>query len=46
MGTWDYVLVIGTIFVFVFTIVMDVLLMREWIQKRREKQRPPERSDT
>jgi hypothetical protein len=39
-------LAIGGILVFIFTIVMDVLLVREWIQKRRDKQKPPENSDT
>jgi hypothetical protein len=46
MDTLDYVLAIGGILVFIFTIVMDVLLVREWIQKRRDKQKPPENSDT
>jgi hypothetical protein len=46
MDTLDYVLLIGGILVFIFTIVMDVLLVREWIQKRRDKQKPPENSDT
>ncbi len=38
MGVWDYILIIGSIFVFVFAIVMDVLLVREWLQKRRDRQ--------
>jgi hypothetical protein len=38
MGMWDYILVIGSVFVFVFAIVMDVLLVREWLQKRRDRQ--------
>lgn len=38
MGIWDYILVIGSVFVFVFAIVMDVLLVREWLQKRRDRQ--------
>ena len=46
MDTLDYVLAIGGVLVFIFTIVMDVLLVREWIQKRRDKQKPPESSDT
>jgi hypothetical protein len=46
MDTLDYVLLIGGILVFIFTIVMDVLLVREWIQKRTDKQKPPQRSDT
>jgi hypothetical protein len=45
MGTWDYVLAIGAVFVFIFTIVMDVLLVREWIKKRRDKQEPHEPSE-
>ncbi len=46
MGTWDYILIIGTVFVFVFSIVMDVLLFREWLQKRRDRQKnagPPKK---
>ena len=46
MDTLDYVLLIGGILVFIFTIAMDVLLVREWIQKRRDKQKPPHSSDT
>ena len=46
MDTLDYVLLIGGILVFIFTIVMDVLLVREWMQKRKGKQKPPESSDT
>jgi hypothetical protein len=42
MDTWDYILAIGAVFVFIFTIVMDVLLVREWIKKRRDKQEPHE----
>ena len=45
MDTLDYVLLIGGILVFIFTIVMDVLLVREWIQKRRGKQKPPDSTD-
>jgi hypothetical protein len=45
MDTLDYVLAIGGVLVFIFTIVMDVLLVREWIQKRRDKQKPPESPD-
>ncbi len=45
MDTLDYVLAVGGVLVFIFTIVMDVLLVREWIQKRRDKQEPPEPSD-
>ncbi len=45
MDSWDYVLIIGGVLVLIFTIVMDVLLIREWIKKRREKQEPPEHSD-
>ena len=45
MDTLDYVLLIGGILVFIFTIVMDVLLVREWIRRRRDKQKPPEPSD-
>ncbi len=45
MDTLDYVLLIGGVLVFIFTIVMDVLLVREWMQKRRDKQEPPEPSD-
>ena len=37
MGFWDYVFIIGTVFVFVFVIVMDVFLLREWLQKRRDR---------
>jgi len=37
MDTWDYVLTVGSVFVLIFTIVMDVLLVREWIKKRRDK---------
>lgn len=39
MGVWDYVFIIGSIFVFVFVAVMDVLLLREWLQKRRDRQK-------
>ncbi len=39
MGVWDYVFIIGSIFVFVFVFVMDVLLLREWLQKRRDRQK-------
>ncbi|MDM7999504.1 MAG: hypothetical protein QUS33_05750 [Dehalococcoidia bacterium] len=46
MDTLDYVLFIGGIFVFIFTIVMDVLLVREWIQKRKAKEKPPGSSQT
>lgn len=46
MDTLDYVLFIGSIFVFIFTVVMDILLVREWIQKRRTKQKPPETPET
>jgi hypothetical protein len=42
MNTWDYVLAIGAVLVFIFTIVMDVLLVREWIKKRRDEQEPHE----
>ncbi len=42
MDTLDYVLAIGGVLVFIFTIVMDVLLVREWIKKRRDKQEPHE----
>jgi hypothetical protein len=45
MDILDYILIIGSVFVLVFTIVMDVLLVREWISKRRDKQEPPEPSD-
>jgi hypothetical protein len=45
MDILDYILIIGSVFVLVFTIVMDVLLVREWIRKRRDKQDPPEPSD-
>jgi len=45
MDTWDYILIIGSVFVLIFTIVMDVLLVREWMRKRRDKQEPPEPSD-
>ena len=46
MGVWDYVFIIGSIFVFVFVAVMDVLLLREWLQKRRDRQKnagPPKK---
>jgi hypothetical protein len=46
MDTLDYVLLVGGILVFIFTIVMDVLLVREWIQKRRSQQKPPDNADT
>lgn len=39
MGMWDYIFIIGSIFVFVFVAVMDVLLLREWLQKRRDRQK-------
>jgi hypothetical protein len=45
MDILDYILIIGGVFVLVFTIVMDILLVREWIRKRRDKQEPPEPSD-
>jgi hypothetical protein len=45
MDTLDYILLIGGILVFIFTIVMDVLLIREWMQKRRDRQKPPEPPD-
>jgi hypothetical protein len=45
MDILDYILIIGGVFVLVFTIVMDILLVREWIRKRRDKQKPPEPSD-
>ena len=45
MDILDYILIIGGVFVLVFTIVMDVLLVREWNSKRRDKQEPPEPSD-
>jgi hypothetical protein len=45
MDILDYIMIIGGVFVLVFTIVMDVLLVREWISKRRDKQEPPEPSD-
>ena len=45
MDVLDYILIIGSVFVLIFTIVMDVLLAREWISKRRDKQEPPEPSD-
>jgi hypothetical protein len=45
MDILDYILIIGGVFVLAFTIVMDVLLVREWISKRRDKQEPPEPSD-
>ena len=45
MDILDYILIIGGVFVLVFTIVMDVLLVREWIRKRRDGQDPPEPSD-
>jgi len=45
MDTWDYVLTVGSVFVLIFTIVMDVLLVREWIKKRRDKLEPPNPSD-
>lgn len=41
-GTFDYVLFVGGILVFIFTIVMDVLLVREWIEKRKKRQSPVE----
>jgi hypothetical protein len=41
MDTWDYVLTVGSVFVLIFTVVMDVLLVREWIKKRRDKPEPP-----
>lgn len=46
MDTLDYILFIGGILVFIFTIVMDVLLVREWMQKRRDKQKPPDNTAT
>ena len=46
MDTLDYVLLIGGILVFIFTIVMDVLLVREWIEKRKGKQKPPDSTGT
>lgn len=45
MDTWDYILAVGAIFVFIFTIVMDVLLVRELIKKHRDKQEPHEPPD-
>ena len=45
MDNLDYVLAVGGVLVFIFTIVMDVLLVREWIQKRRDKQDPHEPSE-
>jgi hypothetical protein len=45
MDILDYILIIGSVFVLIFTIVMDVLLVREWIRKRRDNQEPPEPSD-
>jgi len=45
MDVLDYILIIGSVFVLIFTIVTDVLLVREWISKRRDKQEPPEPSD-
>jgi hypothetical protein len=45
MDSWDYILTVGSIFVLIFTIVMDVLLVREWMRKRREKQEPPKPPD-
>jgi hypothetical protein len=45
MDILDYILIIGSVFVLVFTIVMDVLLVREWIRRRSDKQEPPEPSD-
>jgi hypothetical protein len=46
MDAWDYILLIGAILVFAFTIVMDVLLIREWMKKRRDKQEPPSGLDS
>jgi len=46
MDTLDYVLLIGGILVFIFTIVMDVLLVREWIEKRKGKRKPPDSTGT
>ena len=37
MGTWDYILILGSVLVFVFTIVMDVLLVVQWIKKRGDR---------
>ena len=37
MDAFDYVLAIGGVLVFIFTIVMDVLLVRELLRRRREK---------
>ena len=45
MDILDYILIIGGVFVLVFTIVMDILLVREWIRKRSDQQEPPEPSD-
>ena len=45
MDNLDYILAVGGVLVFIFTIVMDVLLVREWIQKRRDKQDPHEPSE-
>jgi len=45
MDTLDYVLAIAGVFVFIFTIVMDILLVREWMIKRRHRQEPSEKSD-
>ena len=45
MDILDYILIIGGVFVLIFTIVMDVLLVREWMQKRRDKQDPHEPSE-
>jgi hypothetical protein len=45
MDILDYILIIGGVFVLIFTIVMDVLLVREWISKRRDKQDPHEPSE-
>ncbi len=39
MDTWDYVLIAAGVLTFAFTIVMDVLLLREWLQKRRDRQK-------
>lgn len=44
MHAWDYVLAIGFFFVLAFTVVIDILLIRELIQKRRNKQDPPRSS--
>jgi hypothetical protein len=45
MDNLDYVLAVGGVLVFIFTIVMDVLLVREWIRKRQDKQEPHEPSE-